>query len=184
MRVLKYAILGLINKAPITGYDIAKEFDRDSINFWHATHGQIYPELRRLTEEGLITYKIDTKGDKLEKKLYILTEEGRKNLKEWLSTRDKLEPTPKVIFRLKLYYLNNMDREQIKIQLKNQLRQRDLKLKKLQGFMAKQKSSNVNYGKRFDEELGDYLVLQGAIMREKNNIEWLNFCAHYLETIE
>lgn len=67
MRLLKYAILRLINREPITGYDISREFDRGLVNFWYATHSQIYPELRKLTEEGLVTFEIDTRGDRQEK---------------------------------------------------------------------------------------------------------------------
>ena len=45
MRTLKYAILGLLNREPMTGYDIAKEFSKDLGEFWNAKHSQIYPEL-------------------------------------------------------------------------------------------------------------------------------------------
>ena len=43
MRTLKYAILGLINRKPITGYDITKEFNNSLVNFWYAKHRQNYP---------------------------------------------------------------------------------------------------------------------------------------------
>lgn len=46
MRTLKYAILGLLNKEPMTGYDIGKEFSKDLGEFWTAKHSQIYPELK------------------------------------------------------------------------------------------------------------------------------------------
>jgi DNA-binding PadR family transcriptional regulator len=184
MRLLKYAILGLINRAPVTGYDIGKEFDRGLVNFWYATHSQIYPELRRLTEEGLITFEIAMKGSKLAKKRYMITEKGKQDLKKWLSTCDKLEPTPKDLFRLKLYYANQMDREKIKNHLEKQLQQRTIKLNYLESCMIKHQNTKADYGKKFDADLGDYLVLNGAIMREKNYLEWLRFCMEYLETIK
>ena len=85
MRTLKYALLGLINRAPITGYDIMKEFEsRVMANFWYAKHSQVYPELKRLTEEGLIEYKVVIQGEKLEKKLYSITEKGKEEFKNWL----------------------------------------------------------------------------------------------------
>ena len=57
MRNLKYAILGLVNRKPMTGYDIKKAFeDRALTSFWHAEHSQIYPELKKLVNEGMIRY--------------------------------------------------------------------------------------------------------------------------------
>lgn len=184
MRLLKYAILGLINRAPITGYDIAKEFDRGLVNFWYATHSQIYPELHRLTKEGMITFEIDTKGDKLEKKRYLITESGKKDLKEWLEVCDELEPTPKDAFRLKLYYLNEIKKDTVLNHLQDQLKKRMHKLKRLEENMEINKRESESYGKLYNNELGDYLVLCGAISREKNYIEWINFCVDHLKNLE
>ena len=56
MRTLKYAILGLINREPMTGYDITREFNSNNLaNFWYAKHSQVYPELGRLMDEKLVT---------------------------------------------------------------------------------------------------------------------------------
>ena len=66
MRTLKYAILGLLSREDMTGYDIAKIFNAELANFWNAKHSQIYPELKRLTEEGLVTFHVVVAGDVLE----------------------------------------------------------------------------------------------------------------------
>jgi DNA-binding PadR family transcriptional regulator len=181
MRLLKYAILGLVNRNPISGYDIAKEFDKGLVNFWYATHSQIYPELHRLTNEGLVTYKIDTRGDKLEKKLYVITPDGKTELTKWLATLDDLDPTPKDVFRLKLFFLNEMDKEKVISQIDNQLQKRRDKLARLEHNMIVNQRGNDSYGKYFNEDLGDYLVLRGAIMRETNYIEWLEYCLNHLK---
>lgn len=69
MRVLTYAILGFLDREPMTGYDITTEFkDKEIREFWHAKHSQIYPELKKLTEEGFIEFTIQIQGSKLEKK--------------------------------------------------------------------------------------------------------------------
>lgn len=180
LRLLKYAILGLVNRAPVTGYDIAKEFDRGLVNFWYATHSQIYPELRRLTEEGLVTFEIDTRGDRLEKKRYFITEKGKQELTNWISQHDELEPTPKDAFRLRLYFLPEVDHTQMHAALEDQIEKRSLKLQRLVHNMQENRQ-NSTYGQIYDKELGDYLVLCGAISREKDYIAWLRFC---METIE
>ena len=50
MRTLKYAILGMLSRRELTGYDMMKEFDRGLANFWYASHSQLYPELNRLAK--------------------------------------------------------------------------------------------------------------------------------------
>ena len=56
MRTLKYAILGMLAQKPMTGYDLMQEFESTLNEFWSANHSQIYPELKKLTNEGSITY--------------------------------------------------------------------------------------------------------------------------------
>ena len=59
MRTLKYAILGLLNQKEMTGYDLMKQFESTLCEFWSAKHSQIYPELKKLTEEGSVAYKTE-----------------------------------------------------------------------------------------------------------------------------
>lgn len=68
MRTLKYAILGLLNQKEMSGYDLMKQFESTLCEFWTAKHSQIYPELKKLTEEGRVTYKTETSETNSEKK--------------------------------------------------------------------------------------------------------------------
>ena len=104
MRTLKYAILGLLMQSPMTGYDISKAFGVGLGSFWSAKHSQIYPELKRLAEEGLIRYSTVIQGEKLEKKLYEITPSGKQDFLAWLDQDQPLDPTPKDVFRLRSYY--------------------------------------------------------------------------------
>jgi DNA-binding PadR family transcriptional regulator len=180
MRTLKYAILGLVNREAMTGYDLMKVFNLELVNFWYAQHSQIYPELKKLTDEGLITYETVLQGEKLEKKLYSITEAGKKAFLIWLAKRDILEPTPKDIFRLKAYFLEAMTKEDILKQFNYQLDQRKEKLEKLEMTM-----SQHPYAKGISEVIsplyGDYIVLKGAIMRERTYIDWLLECIKEIE---
>ncbi len=47
-------ILGMIALGRQTGYDIKQFVDKSTRHFWAASYGQIYPELRRLEEQGLV----------------------------------------------------------------------------------------------------------------------------------
>ena len=138
MRTLKYAILGLINREPMTGYDITREFNSNNLaNFWYAKHSQVYPELGRLMDEKLVTCEVVIQGEKLEKKLYSITPDGRAQLQEWLMKNEPLEPTPKDVFRLRMYFSDFITPEELKTQLTLQLEKHILKKKYLTDIMHK-----------------------------------------------
>lgn len=177
MRLLKYAILGLINRSPITGYDITKELDeRIMANFWHAKHSQIYPELKKLLEEGLVEFQVEVQGEKLEKKVYTITKEGKNEFREWLLTDEPIGVTPKDVFRLRTFFSDELPAKDFVKLLYSQLSMHKHKLAYLSDNMAKSYSNVPMVGTL---ELGDYMVLEGAIMREKNVIDWLNKCLFY-----
>lgn len=175
MRTLKYAILGLINRKPLTGYDITKEFNSGLVDFWYAKHSQIYPELKKLTDEELISYEVIIQGEKLEKKLYTITEKGKGCLRKWLERDEPLEPTPKDVFRLKAYFCDEMDNEILLKQFQSALVKHLKRLKYLEGSME-ELSKKKNVSKVSSPEFGDYIVLNGAIMREKTYIDWIKDC--------
>ena len=103
---LKYAILGLLNQKELTGYDLMKQFESTLCEFWSAKHSQIYPELKKLTDEGSIAYKTEPSENGSEKKLYHITDAGRTDFMDWLSSETKTQPTPKDISRLKIFFCN------------------------------------------------------------------------------
>ena len=49
-----YVILGVLAWGPSSGYDVKAVVDRSVRFFWTASYGQIYPELRRLSDAGLV----------------------------------------------------------------------------------------------------------------------------------
>lgn len=83
---IRYAILGYLSSGPGTGYDLARQFDTGLGWFWSARHSQIYPELRRLTEEGLVTRDQAAVSDKLDKFPYTITAAGLQALSDWVQT--------------------------------------------------------------------------------------------------
>lgn len=172
MRTLKYAILGLLGQDSMSGYDLSAQLNGALKEFWSANHSQIYPELKKLLDEGLVEYTVEISGSVLERKVYSLTDAGRKEFREWLNLEDDMTPTPRDPFRLRIFFANEMEPEKRRGIIIHELEQHRERLEYLKLFMV-----------RYDTvpspdtpEFGDYLVLIGAIMREETKCEWLEKC--------
>jgi DNA-binding PadR family transcriptional regulator len=76
-------VLGLLSLGPRSGYDIKTVVDRSTRFFWAASYGQIYPELKRLEEEGLVEGEDQPNGGR-NRRVYSLTAAGREALHDWL----------------------------------------------------------------------------------------------------
>jgi len=76
-------ILGLLKFDPRTGYDIKRVTDFSTRYFWRASYGQIYPELRRLEEDGLVRAREEPRGRR-PRRVYELTVQGERALLDWL----------------------------------------------------------------------------------------------------
>jgi DNA-binding PadR family transcriptional regulator len=71
---LSHAILSALTDRPCSGYDLAKQFDGSVGFFWHASHQQIYRELTKLEQQGLVTAEAIAQAGKPDKKVYRVTE--------------------------------------------------------------------------------------------------------------
>src|SRR3989442_4465590 len=55
-------ILGMLRLGERTGYEIKQIVDVSTRFFWAASYGQIYPELKRLEERGLVASRSEPTG--------------------------------------------------------------------------------------------------------------------------
>ncbi|WPC44512.1 PadR family transcriptional regulator [Clostridium sp. JS66] len=88
----KYALLGVLTLSSGSGYDIKKFCDSSIGHFWHENYGHIYPVLKKMEEEGLITKEVQQTEGRPSKNIYSITEEGKKELEEWLMLPVEQEP--------------------------------------------------------------------------------------------
>ena len=82
---LEHAILGFLNYAPYSGYDLKKVFDTSVRHFWPADQSQIYRTLTRLVERGWAEVEVVEQEVRPDRKVYHITPAGREALHIWLS---------------------------------------------------------------------------------------------------
>ena len=80
---LRHALIALLTAQPMTGYEVSKRFGASVGHVWHAPDSQIYPELRRMESEGLLTAEDVPWGTKT-KTRYAVTEAGRQAFRDWM----------------------------------------------------------------------------------------------------
>jgi PadR family transcriptional regulator, regulatory protein AphA len=78
-----HVILGMLAWGPMSGYDIKAAVDKSVRFFWAASYGQIYPELRRLSEAGLVEGEAEPQSGR-RRTVFRLTKAGREALERWL----------------------------------------------------------------------------------------------------
>ncbi|MDX6505745.1 MAG: hypothetical protein QOG06_389 [Gaiellaceae bacterium] len=102
-------VLGLLSQGPRSGYDIKTVVDRSTRFFWAASYGQIYPELKRLEQDGLVAGEDRPRGGR-GRRVYKLTEAGRQALVEWLlGTTTTVELRDESLLRL--FFADNLPRK-------------------------------------------------------------------------
>ncbi len=80
-----YAVLGMLSLVPMSGYELTQSVDKTIAHFWQISKSQVYGELSRLEELGLV------KGTEVEqerlpdKRMYEITEAGLQALDAWLA---------------------------------------------------------------------------------------------------
>lgn len=79
---LRIAALGLLAQHPGSGYDLLRRFEQSMANVWPATQSQLYGELNKLADAGLIEVsELGPRG----RKEYRVTAAGRAELLRWIN---------------------------------------------------------------------------------------------------
>ena len=78
---LAHALLGVLAEGPRTGYALVKHLEQSIAYTWPASHSQVYPELAKLREAGLIREGAAApRGGRV----YELTDAGLEEVRRWL----------------------------------------------------------------------------------------------------
>ncbi|WP_320779590.1 PadR family transcriptional regulator [Streptomyces sp. CRN 30] len=89
---LPHAILTALLEKPSSGLELTRRFDRSIGYFWSATHQQIYRELSRLEDGGLIRALPAAQPARGQKKAYEVLPAGRAELARWTAAAQDPKP--------------------------------------------------------------------------------------------
>jgi DNA-binding PadR family transcriptional regulator len=180
--LLGYAILSLLARISLSGYDIAREMKKPHSFFYgQAQLSQIYPELARLEASELIASQIIEQRGRPDRKLYSILPLGRLQLERWV-----VSPTPllevRSEFLIKAHSLWLADPEQGLLQFQEQERYHQANLTAYEASLA---TLEERWGSRLalitTPDFGDYLTVKRGVGYERDYIVWLQWAMAILE---
>lgn len=116
----KDIILGLLLEKSRTGYEINEVFDSVFRHFYKTSYGMIYPTLKRLSQDGLVTKEVVIQNGKPNKNIYHITDAGKKTFHDYLETSISPEKRESE-FLVRMYFGGNEDEQIIESWLKSEI---------------------------------------------------------------
>jgi DNA-binding PadR family transcriptional regulator len=175
-----YALLGMLAREPLSGYDIARQLRTTLGFFWAAPHSQIYPELARLEARALVTHARVEQTERPDKKIYSITPAGRDALARWVV----LPPLPTPVrdeLLLKTFSVWLADRPQAVALFQDQARAHARQLAEYQAFArVMQRECGPALQDPGSAWFATYATLQRGIGTEQSAIEWCEWVADQL----
>ena len=97
------ALLGLLTRGELSGYDIQQAAETSGGFFWAPTKSRIYAVLPQLVTRGFATSRSVVQQTRPTKQLYRITRAGRDALQRWLEEPPSMEPERAPLL-LKIYF--------------------------------------------------------------------------------
>jgi len=173
-----YAILALLARESLSGYDIAQWMKNAIDFFWKTQHSRIYPELAHLEELGYVTHRLIEQKQRPAKKLYTITEAGREVLKAWL-VMPPMPAAERNELLLKTYSIWLTEPQQALAFYRRQLRWHSERLAIFAGIQQRIEEKGIP--KPSDPRFGDYATVRVGVAYEREYVTW---CRWMIEQFE
>lgn len=169
---LRHAVLAALVDGEASGYELAKRFDVSVANFWSSTPQQLYRELERLENEGLLHARVVRQRRRPDKRVFTLTDAGQDELRTFTT-----QPAKPAALRddllVKLHAIDLGDEVAVVEALTTRLERARAKLARYDRIRE-----DLLAGRTEEEfirdtgPIGSYLTLMGGRMYEQQNIRW------------
>lgn len=170
--LLRYAILGLLDREEMHGYRIKSAFEQRLGELWSANFGQIYSTLKDLRRRGLVTGRLETGNGHLGRWTYTITPKGRRALATWLGRAPK-----KPVFV----------RDEIFIRLLGTIRTPDASLAQLVSqehvygdYLVELGERRRSLARQAGGEPLEKFVLDAMVLQVETHLKWLQQCGALL----
>jgi len=181
MTTLGYAILGLLSREELSGYDLTRRMAGQVGYFWSARHSQIYPELAKLEDGGYVTHIVVEQTERPDKKVYKITARGLEDLKEWVTQPPVSRPIRDEL-TLKAYSVWLADKEEVvRLFREEELRHEEqlTHYEELRAWMEDTWGGDL--ASPDNPRFASYATLRRGIGYEKEYAEWCRWMADSIQ---
>ncbi len=179
---MKHALLGFLSYKPMTGYELKQAFDTTVHFFWNAELSQIYPALKSMEREGLLSMHVEPQQDRPNRKVYEMTELGQEALEEWMQEPTEL-PSTKDAFLIKIFFGAAIDPDITRRNLEDQLRQHRAQLHYWETSTFESLRDVMERSPHLRDPNYWVLTLEWAIRHERTCIEWCEWALDRFEVM-
>lgn len=177
---LGFALLGLLARQPLSGYDISTQLKHGLGPFWHAHHSQIYQQLASLERDALIAHHVVQQHDRPDKKVYAVTPAGRQALREWVASPLEAAPIRDEI-TLRAYSIWLADPARAAALLREQQHLHEAQLAEYERVRAQiEQRGGAAVCRPDTPEFASYATLRRGIGHERELSEWCAWLADSL----
>ena len=176
---LKHAILGFLSNHQMTGYDLKKNFDQSIQFFWPANQSQIYRTLTEMYENGLVHQEVVERDDRLDMKIYHITDTGREELQRWLST-PLMYQSYREAFLIQIYFGSKLNDQDVLPIIRHMISDLESSQKQLT-MIYKMYQSKIDQMESPRSLFYSLLTLEYGIASNQAALNWLNSTHQRLE---
>ena len=177
---LAHAIMTALLEDDLSGYELAKDFETSLGFFWHASHQQIYLELRKLADKHWLNKREVSQSGKPNKIVYGLTKAGRDALADWVYTKTKTQAAKDELL-MKLYNLSSDNASHLAAEVSERREQ----MMRLLYLYEKIRRRHYNDPRALPtRRKGVYLALASGISQGEQFLAWCDEALELLSTVE
>ncbi|MCY0922127.1 MULTISPECIES: PadR family transcriptional regulator [unclassified Streptomyces] len=169
---LRHAVLAALLDEELSGYQLAKAFDMGVANFWHALPQQLYAELTRLEEAGLVQGREVLQDTRPNKRLFRVTDAGAAELERFAQSPGK----PSFIrddLLVKVQAADHLDAEVLIERLSERSTWARTRIELFEALLARMRgASDEEEFLRRGARVGPYLTCLRGLAFERANLDW------------
>ena len=169
--MLKYLLLALLAERPRHGYELKRDFEALLGGTWLLNIGQIYLTLGRMEEDGLIVAEVVHQELLPDRKVFAVTEIGRKELARWTDegAGETVKVRDELYFKVLAQAVSGGDIEDVIWRQRESVVRALAELARLRDAEGRGATA---------------LLLEGAILRIEADMKWLDVCEARVKELE
>lgn len=149
--------------------------------FWVAQMSQIYRELNKLEEKGLVKSEIVPQEKRPDRKVYQITKEGKRTFLDWLNKFPvQLSQTSRSRFLMRIFFSSQIKLDELAFQIKRYKKEKEEQLR----YLDKVEQWIKDYSQ--EKKLKDHAFYWNLIVKKKYKnlvagMEWADECLQLIE---